>query len=239
MTPLTASFNPLPSVLPANTHIHTGTHTCFWKVGNPGFTQNARHWGFSQRETCMEPGYCSDVCVSRLWVFCTCDWIEVFKYGPKMYLRSIFHPGTQQRKAEYCLSVHSPLEGLSVGMFAIIIHLHCEGRVISFTAFIWIWSDSIDLYRSESIFCFCRLQNVSLRRLWQAMQFNLDRRRLFFVSIILINGSRILGTLLSHSFIHPLSSWPVSSSQTVAKQQCQTFYWLLLTKPQIFGVSKK
>lgn len=97
----------------------------------------------------------------------------------------------EQWKAEYCVSIHSPVEGLCVGMFAVIMHLHRDGRVISFIAFIWIWSDSIDVYRSESIFCFCRL--------WQVMQFNLDRWLLFFVSIILINGSRIQ-TLLTHLF---------------------------------------
>lgn len=40
----------------------------------------------------------------------------------------------------------------------------------------------------------------SFRRLWQVMQFNLDCRLLFFISIILINGSRIFGALLTHWF---------------------------------------
>lgn len=100
VAPLTASFNPMPSVLPANTHTHrgTGTHTCFWKVGNPSFTQNARHWGFSQRETCMESAYCSDGCVSRLSEFSAL--VTGWKF--QIWTENVF---TQHSSIQECSSV--------------------------------------------------------------------------------------------------------------------------------------
>lgn len=66
VAPLTVSLSHL---FCQQTHTHTTTHTqaWFWKVGNPGVTQNARHWGFSQREACVSSAH---TCVQKVFSVC-------------------------------------------------------------------------------------------------------------------------------------------------------------------------
>lgn len=81
----------------------------------------------------MLSAYCSDACVNRLSEFSATLTGLKFEIWTENVFTQHF---TSKNTAEYCVSIHFPLEGLSDGMFGIIIRLHCEGCVISFIAFI-------------------------------------------------------------------------------------------------------